>query len=125
VGVAVHRRLEKNGPGNAIAAERRAGDDARPHGVDQVHHLRLAGIGVFGNAVQLQRLRGAATALIQGGNEARLVADLGGLLFEIAHESSLPMEGVWPCGKRMLGCPNASGKRRQTRTPDDRRGIWD
>ncbi len=87
--VAIHGGFEQDGAGDAIAAEGRAGDDARAHGVDQIHHLRFAGIGVLGHAVQLQRLRGAAAALIQGRDEARLVADLGGLLLEIAHESSL------------------------------------
>ena len=54
----------------------------------EIHHLRLARIRVLFDAVQLQRLRRAAAALVQRGDESGLVADLGGLLLEIAHSKS-------------------------------------
>src|SRR5690606_33027902 len=101
VDVAVHRGFEQDGPRDAIAPEGRAGDDARAHGVDQVHHLRLARMAAFVHPIELQRLRRAATALIPRRDESRLVADPGGLLLEIAHE--LSVEEVSYAGSECYG----------------------
>jgi hypothetical protein len=51
----------------------------------RVHHLLLARVGVLFDAVELQRLRRAAAALVQRRDESWLVADLGCLLLEVAH----------------------------------------
>ena len=59
--------------------------DAGAHAVDHAVHLFFAGIGGFGHAVQAQRLRGAAAALIQRGDEAVLRAKFLNLLLKVAH----------------------------------------
>ena len=59
-----------------LAGERRARHDPRPHGVHHVEHLLLAGVRVLGDAVQRQRLRRAAAALVEGGDEPVAVLDL-------------------------------------------------
>ena len=68
--LAVHRLLEQDRAQDAIAVERRAGDDPRAHRVDQVEHLLLARIGILLEAVQAERLRRAAATLIERGDEA-------------------------------------------------------
>ncbi len=52
------------------AVEGGAGDDPSAHLVDQVEHLLVARVGVLGDAVELQRLGGAAAALVERGDEA-------------------------------------------------------
>ena len=64
-------------------------DDAAAHLVDLVEHLRLAVVLVLLDAVQLQRLRGAAAALVEGGDEAVPGADLLELL--LVHWCVVPM----------------------------------
>ena len=68
-----------------VAAEARAGDDPGTHLMHQIEHLLVAGVGVLGDAVQLERLGGAAAALVEGGHEAGPGCDLVGLLGVDAH----------------------------------------
>ena len=68
--LAVHRHLEQDRAHDAVAVEGGAGDDPGPHLVHQVEHLLVAGVGVLGDAVELQRLRRAAAALVERGDEA-------------------------------------------------------
>ena len=65
----VHRLLEEDRAEDAVAVEARAGHDPGPHRVHQVEHLRLVGEGAPVDAVPLERLRGAAAALVQRGDE--------------------------------------------------------
>ena len=60
VDLAVHRLLEQDGAQESIAVERRAGDDPRPHCVHQVEHLDVVAVRRLVDAVELERLRGAA-----------------------------------------------------------------
>ena len=68
-----------------VAVEARAGDDPGAHLMHQIEHLLVAGVGVLGDAVQLERLGGAAAALVEGGHEAGPGGDLVGLLGVDAH----------------------------------------
>ncbi len=81
--LAVHRLLEQDRAHDAVAVEGRAGDDAGAHLVHQVEHLLVAGVGVLGDAVELQRLRRAAAALVERGDEAG--AALGLLELVVVH----------------------------------------
>src|SRR5205823_3830983 len=80
VDLTVHRHLEQDRPEDALPVERRALDDAGAHLVHAVEHLGLARVRGLLDAVELQRLRRAATALIERGDEALTLADLGDLL---------------------------------------------
>ena len=65
------------------AVEGRARDDAGPHLVHQVEHLLVAGVGVLGDAIELQRVGRAAAALVECGDEAG--AALGFLELVVVH----------------------------------------
>lgn len=56
VDLAVHRHLEQDGRDDPIAVEARAGDDPGAHLVHEVEHLLVTGVGVLGDAVELERL---------------------------------------------------------------------
>ena len=70
--IPVHGVFEENRRQDAVAVEGRAGDDARAHLVHQAEHLLVAVVGVFLDAVEAQGFGCAATALVQGGDEAGL-----------------------------------------------------
>lgn len=80
VDVAVHGVLEKDGAEDAIAVETRTGDDPSAHLVHEGEHLVIAGVGAFVNAVALERLRAAATALVKRSDEAVVAPKLLELL---------------------------------------------
>src|SRR5690606_15568707 len=106
VDLAVHRLLEEDRPDDAVAVERRVGDDAGPHLVDEVEHLVLAGVLALVDAVELERLGRGSTALVEGGDEARIVGDLVELLLvhgrvllqgsvvDTVHWSTRPQRGL-------------------------------
>ena len=71
--LAVHRVLEQDRAEDAVAVEGRAGDDAGAHRVHEVEHLVVAGVGGLVDAVELERLRRAAAALVERGDEALAV----------------------------------------------------
>ena len=77
--VAIHGHLEQDRGQDPVAVEARAGDDPGPHLVHEVEHLLVTGVGVLGDAVELQRLGGAAAALVEGGDEAVPGCELVGL----------------------------------------------
>ena len=85
--VAVHGHLEEDGGEHPVAVEARAGDDARTHLVDPVVHLGLVAVGILTEAVQLQCLRCASTALVERGDESFAVAHL------VEHGLVVPVHG--------------------------------
>ncbi len=74
--LAVHGLLEEDRTEDPVTAEARARDDAGPHLVDEVVHRLVAGVLRLVDAVELQRLRRAAAALVEGGDEALSGLDL-------------------------------------------------
>ncbi len=87
--LAIHRHLEQNGAENAVAAERRARDNARTHLVHDVEHLVFAGPGIFADAVEPQGFWRAAAALVKGCDESGGGFYFIQLVVEIAHGHSL------------------------------------
>ena len=87
VDLAVHRPLEQDGAEDAVAVEGRALDDAGPHLVHEVEHLVVVAEGRLVDAVQLERLRRAAAALVEGGDEAGPITHFLELL--LVHARSL------------------------------------
>src|SRR5690606_3202762 len=83
--LAVHRALEEDRAEDAAAVERRARDDPPPHLMDEIEHLLLGGPGALVDAVETQRLRRAAPALVQCSDESLLAAHLSQLCLEVAH----------------------------------------
>src|SRR6478735_6510683 len=75
--LAVHGPLEEDGAEDARAVEARAGDDPAPHRVHAVEHLVVAGVLALLDAVELERLRRAPTALVECGDEAGTALDGG------------------------------------------------
>lgn len=61
---------EEYRPEHLIAVEGFAGDDARPHGVCRVEHLRLVPGADIAHAVERERARGAPAGLVQRCYEA-------------------------------------------------------
>ena len=72
----VHRLLEEDRPEDAVTVERRAGDDAGAHLVDEIEHLVVVRPCRLVEPVEPERLRGAAPALVEGGDEALGALDL-------------------------------------------------
>lgn len=66
----IHRLLEEDRPQDAVPAEYGAGNDSSAHGVYQIEHLLVIAVRALVQAVQSQRLRRAASTLIQGGDES-------------------------------------------------------
>jgi hypothetical protein len=56
-----------------LTGEGRCADDADAHRVHQLVHLGLAVIGGLSNTVSLEGTRRRAAALVEGGDEARLL----------------------------------------------------
>ena len=74
VDVAVHRLFEQDRAHHLVAGKGARLDDPRPHRMDQVIHLGFVRIGVFGDAIEPQRLRRRAARLVKRGNEALALA---------------------------------------------------
>ena len=72
----VHRLFEEDRPQDAVPAEHGTGNDPGSHGVHQIEHLLVIAVRTVFEAVQPQRLGRAASALIQGGDEAGRLLDL-------------------------------------------------
>ena len=68
--LAIHGPLEEDRTENPVSVEGFARDHARAHGVDQIEHLGIGRVLRLGDSVETQGLGGAATALIEGGDEA-------------------------------------------------------
>ncbi len=85
--------------------------DARAHLVHDVEHLLLVLIGVLVDAVELQRLRRAAAALVERRDETLVVLDLGQLLVEVAHETA-PFGIRWLDGEAAWARATARGVER-------------
>ena len=77
----IHRSLEEDGGENSVAVKAGASDDARAHLMHKRKHFLLAGPRTFLDSVVAQRLRRAATALVQRRKEAGLRSDFPLLLF--------------------------------------------
>ena len=80
IDVPVHGAFEEDGGKDALAGETGGGDDARAHLMHEREHFFIIGPGSFLNSVILQRLGCAATALVEGGDEAGLGPDFLQLL---------------------------------------------
>jgi hypothetical protein len=80
----VHRALEQDRADHLAAAERRRGDDARTHRVDQAEHFLVAGPGAFFDAIALQRLGRRTARLVERGDKAIAGGDFLGL-FSMVH----------------------------------------
>ena len=83
--VTIHGVFKQDGAHYALAVESRAGDDAGAHLVNDPVHAFFIGPCIRLDAVQAQRFRGAATALIERGNEPGLGFDFLFLVVESAH----------------------------------------
>jgi len=94
----IHGVLEQDRAEHALAGERRIGDDPGAHGVHGVEHLGVAGPRVLGHAVLGERLRGAAAALVERGEEPTAGADL----LELRGGHRCRMGGMTPHGN-LLG----------------------
>ena len=92
VDLAVHGHLEEDRAEDPVAAEGGAGDDPAAHLVDEVEHLGVVAVGRLVDAVELERLGGAAPALVEGGDEA--VARLDLLELSVVHEG-IPSGRSW------------------------------
>jgi hypothetical protein len=73
---AVHGLLEQDRGEDARPVERRAGQHAGAHGVDEVEHLVFGVVAVPADTVGRQRAGRAAAALVQGSEEAVAGLDL-------------------------------------------------
>ena len=85
VDLAVHRVLEQDDAEDAVAVEAGTGDDPSAHRVHQREHLVVARVLALVDAVELERLRRAAAALVEGGDEAGALLDL--LVLVVVHGS--------------------------------------
>ncbi len=72
----VHGLHEQDRGEDPRAVERRVRYDPGPHGVDEVEHLVVGAVPVLLDAVLGERLRRAAAALVEGGEEAAAGLDL-------------------------------------------------
>ncbi|MNC44902.1 hypothetical protein D3C75_938280 [compost metagenome] len=70
VNLPVHGVFEQDGPQDIFCVEGRAFDNTRPHSMHQRIHFLIAGITAGFDAVLLQCLWGASSALIQCCNES-------------------------------------------------------
>jgi hypothetical protein len=126
--VAIHGHLEQDRGQDPVTVEARAGDDPGAHLVHEVEHLLVTGVGVLGDAVELQCLGCAAPALIEGGDEAVSCCELVSLfgvhgpspsLDCMVPAQSLDAVGGWVFTQRVEHTFEHSGRRSQLEVGDD------